>query len=84
MQSTDRALVGAVRRLIADTLMIDAPADDLDIVEAGLLDSAGFMDLFLALENAFLIQVDEADLVLDNFRCVTHIARYVHRKRSGT
>ncbi|WP_405411861.1 acyl carrier protein [Streptomyces decoyicus] len=72
-----------VARLLGDVLHIDPPAPGTDLIGTGLLDSIGFMHLFVALEREFGIGVATADLSPDRFRTVESIAAFVAAKQGG-
>lgn len=66
-----------VRALLADVLNVDAPANDTDLVDTGVLDSLALVSLILELENAFDITVSYDDLEIDAFRTVNSIGAFV-------
>lgn len=55
--------------------------DGASLLEQGIIDSTGVLDLLMFLEEEFGIQVADADVVPDNFDSVTNLARYVESKR---
>ena len=55
-------------------------ADDESLLEAGVIDSAGMVDLIAFLEGTFGITVDEDDMTPENFDSVAAIAAYVEPK----
>ena len=50
---------------------------DLDLFEAGVLDSAAFIELLIHLELDFGVRASAADLDLDRFRSISCIAEFV-------
>jgi D-alanine--poly(phosphoribitol) ligase subunit 2 len=58
-------------------LHIEIPSADLDLFEAGVLDSLAFVELLLHLEEEFGIRVPMEELEIDNFRTVRRIAQFV-------
>ncbi|MEU7641426.1 MULTISPECIES: acyl carrier protein [unclassified Streptomyces] len=72
-----------VAHLLGDVLHIDPPAPRTDLIGTGLLDSIGFMHLFVAMEEEFGIGVATTDLSPDRFRTVETIAAYVVGKQGG-
>lgn len=52
-------------------------ADDASFLERGVLDSLGFVQLILHLENTFSMQIDRDDLSRENFDSLTKIIAYV-------
>jgi acyl carrier protein len=61
--------------LFSRRLHLAVPSVDTDLIETGLLDSAAFVDLLLALEQEFGIEVSLDDL--DQFRSVQNIAGFI-------
>ena len=66
-----------ISRLFADALDRPVPSVDLDLFEAGVLDSAAFVELLLHLELDFGVRASAADLDLDRFRSIACIADFV-------
>jgi D-alanine--poly(phosphoribitol) ligase subunit 2 len=64
-------------RLFAETLHRPVPSVDLDLFEAGVLDSVTFVELLLHLELDFGVRASAADLDLDRFRSISCIAEFV-------
>lgn len=50
-----------------------------DFIEAGLLDSMDMMDLVEELEQAFDIEISGRDIVPENFRNVSSVAKLVQK-----
>ena len=55
--------------------------DDL-LLEDGIIDSLGLLDIVTFIETEFDIAVDDADVTLDNFGSVKAIASYVESKKA--
>jgi acyl carrier protein len=72
----------AITGIFRDTLKIAVPSYDTDLLAAGMLDSLGFVDLMVHLEERFAFHITIESLEPDNFRCITSIAAFVsaHRK----
>ena len=70
-----------IMRLLRDSLLLEPSNTNTDLIEGGVIDSAGFMELFVLLENEFGIQIELADLDLDHFRTVQDIASFVINKQ---
>jgi acyl carrier protein len=68
-----------VTRLLANVLQIDPPQPDLDLIDSGLLDSLGLIELVHALEIEFGITLSFDDLDLEGLRTSTGIAALVNR-----
>ena len=77
-----------IRTYIVDTFLFgDASsmlADDVSLLEQGIIDSTGVLDLMMFMEEAFGIQVADEDVVPENFDSVASLARYAEAKRSVT
>ena len=50
------------------------------LIETGVVDSTGVMELVLFLEETFGITVDDEDLVPDNLDSIDNMKRFVERK----
>ena len=57
--------------------------DDTDLLESGVLDSFGILELVAFLEETFGVSLDPADLPADTFRTLGQIAEAV-RRAAGT
>ncbi len=56
--------------------------DQESLLEAGVIDSVAMVDLIAHLEKTYSIQVDEDDMVPENFDSVDAIVAYVAGKQS--
>ncbi len=59
------------------------PADDDSLVEGGIIDSTGVMELIEFLESHFEIKVSERDTVPSNLDTVANLTRFVLLKRAA-
>ena len=66
-----------ISRLLSVALDRPVPSVDLDLFEAGVLDSAAFIELLLHLELDYGVRASAADLDLDRFRSIACIADFV-------
>jgi acyl carrier protein len=77
-----------VRAFVTDTFLFgDAghPLGEADsLIEAGIVDSTGVLELVAFVEEAFGIQVDDAEIVPANLDSIARIAGYVVDKRGLT
>lgn len=55
-------------------------ADTESLLEAGLIDSTGILELVAFLESEFGIRIADADIVPDNLDSIAKIVAYVERK----
>lgn len=53
---------------------------DESLIEAGVIDSTGVLELVAFLEERFGIAVEDADIVPENLDSLAAIARYVEQK----
>lgn len=51
--------------------------DDASLLECGIVDATGVLELMLFVEDSYGLQVSEADLAPENFDTVSSIALYV-------
>ncbi len=58
----------------------DKVKDDSLIFTEGFIDSMGFMDLIVFLEEEFSIRTGDADLLEENFESINAIADFVMKK----
>jgi acyl carrier protein len=72
-------LTEQICNLFTDYLYVQVPSNDVDLIDAGLLDSLSLVDLLVRLEKEFGINVVMDQLDLDDFRTVDRIGDYVGR-----
>lgn len=73
-----------VRRFVAGTFLFDANgnlAGSQSLLDSGVIDSTGVLELVLFLEQTFQIKVADKDLVPENLDTIDNIARFVERNR---
>ena len=61
----------------------DGLADRAPLLESGLIDSLGILDLVGFLEEKFAIQVTDDELVPENFQNIDQLAAFVSQKKNG-
>ena len=73
-----------VRRFIADNFLFRedraSVGDTESLLDAGLIDSTGILELVAFLENQFGIPIDDADIVPDNLDSIGTIVAFVEGK----
>jgi acyl carrier protein len=74
---TAAELNGKIRGIFSDTLNIDVPSDETDLIEAGYIDSLALVELLFAIEREFSVSVPLDELEIDNFRNVVSISELV-------
>ena len=72
-----------VRSLIEDNFLFredrSSLSDTESLIDAGLIDSTGILELVAFLEERFKIEIADADLVPANFDSINAIVAYVGR-----
>lgn len=75
-----------IRGFIADNFLFrddgPAPNDDESLIDAGLIDSMGILELVAFLETRFALAVADSEIVPANMDSIRAIASYVRRKRA--
>lgn len=77
----------AVRQFITQNFYLGDGAsltDETSLVEAGVVDSTGVLEVVSFLEETFGIRVEDADLVPENLDSIGRIARYVAHKQAAS
>lgn len=57
--------------------------DDASLLESGVIDSTGVLEVISFLEGTFELSVEEAEMVPDNLDSIQAITEYVRRKRAA-
>lgn len=71
-----------VQRLFLETLNVQVPSDDADLIESGVIDSLALVELLFAIEREFSVSLPLDDLEIDSFRSVTRISEVIEAARS--
>lgn len=69
--------------LLIEDMQLPVPGVATDLIGEGLLDSLVFVDLIARLEETFGIEIDLAELELDEFQSARQIAAYVLTQSGG-
>ncbi len=73
-----------IRDFILDNFLFTADGsllqDDASFLEEGIVDSTGVLELVMFVEETFGIEVDDEEIVPENFDSVERLARYVRLK----
>jgi acyl carrier protein len=76
-----------VRAYIADNFMMGAHAatfaDGDSFIEQHVIDSTGFLELVMFLEETYGVVVGDEEMVPENLDSLDNIAAYVSRKRAA-
>jgi acyl carrier protein len=72
-----------IRDFIFTTFYVADPGtlkDDTSLLEAGLVDSTGVLEVIQFLESSFGLHVQDDEIVPENLDSVEHLVAYVSRK----
>ncbi len=80
--SVEETLIRYLRQECLSTAGNTSLAEDTDLFEAGIVDSAGLISFISFVEKEYEITVPDEDLLPQNFSSVARIAHYIrsHRK----
>lgn len=82
----DEAIKPTIREFIDENFLFREDLDDLSdqdsLLDRGVIDSTGVMELVAYLEEEFGIAVADADIVPENLDSIDAIAGYVSRKQA--
>jgi len=85
MSSTEE-LVPRVRAYVLSNFPVADPGavtNSASLMELGIVDSTGLLEVFEWLRDEFSIEVADAEMVPDNFDSIASIAAYVGRKTAA-
>ena len=71
-----------VQRLFLETLNVQVPSADADLIESGVIDSLALVELLFAIEREFDVSLPLDDLDIDNFRSVSRISDVIEATRA--
>jgi acyl carrier protein len=78
---------GHLRDYVADNFLYLRPglelSDEDNLLEAGVIDSLGFVELVEEVQFRFSIAVQDVDITEENFGSIAAIARYVEERRTA-
>lgn len=75
-----------VRQFIVKNFYVsggDELSEEASLLDQGVVDSTGVLEVIAFLEKAFGIQVDDAEMVPANLDSIRAIAEFVERKRAA-
>ncbi|HNY64424.1 MAG TPA: acyl carrier protein [Deltaproteobacteria bacterium] len=74
----------AVERFIRDNFVMGrsnvALDPDVSLIESGIMDSTGVLELVEFLESNFTIRIDDEELVPENLETISNIVRFLRSK----
>jgi acyl carrier protein len=80
------ATIETVRKFITENFYIadkSSLKDDASLLDKGIVDSTGVLEVVAFLESEFGIQVDDAEILPENLDTIARIGAYVDKKKSG-
>jgi acyl carrier protein len=72
-----------VRTFITTNFYVADPAalgDEVSLLDSGIIDSTGILEVVSFVESQFNIQVEDEEMLPENLDSIGKIARYVQRK----
>ncbi len=72
-----------VRAIFAETLSIQVPSDETDLIDRGLLDSLALVELVVEVEHRFGLSIPFDTLDIDDFRTVNSIGAVIEQSGGG-
>jgi acyl carrier protein len=75
---------GHVRQFLLDNFVMGGKvtiADDTSFMKAHILDSTGFIELIMFIEESYGVKVEDDEMLPANFDSLNNIEGYVGRKR---
>jgi acyl carrier protein len=75
-----------IRHFITQTFYVPDDihlTDDTSLIDSGVVDSTGMLDVILFIEDEFAIQVTDRETTPQNLESITRIAAFVDRKTAA-
>ena len=72
-----------VREFILENFYVSDPADltdEISLIDSGIVDSTGMMDVILFLETEYGIHIDDQEMVPENLESIAQITDFVGQK----
>jgi acyl carrier protein len=73
-----------VRRFILESFYVSDPeelTDEVSLLDSGIVDSTGMMEIILFLEAECAIDIEEHETIPENLESISRIAAFVARKQ---
>ena len=73
-----------VRGFILEYFYVSDPdelTDEISLIDTGLVDSTGMMEIILFIEGEYAIHVEDHETIPENLESISKIAAFVARKR---
>ncbi|MCU0608610.1 MAG: acyl carrier protein [Chitinispirillaceae bacterium] len=74
-----------IREFIVSNFLFGEPGaltDSTPLLEAGIVDSTGLLEIIMFLETSFTISIEDHELLPDNLNSIENIVRFVHDKQN--
>ena len=82
--TTEQTPEAAIREFIVNIFLFgegaDGITDDDSLIDKGIVDSTGVLELVAFVGETYAVQVADDELVAENFDSITRIASFVRRK----
>lgn len=75
--SASDTTVATLMEMFAEDMNVEVPSAEIDLIEAGIMDSLMLVDLLFQIEARFSISIPLEELDMDNLRSVQSIAVYI-------
>ena len=75
-----------VRQFIIESFYVSEPgepSDAISLIDSGIVDSTGMMDIIVFLEGEYDIHIEDQETIPENLETVSRIAAFVARKQSA-
>jgi acyl carrier protein len=75
-----------VRDFVLEYFYVSDPeelTDETSLIDSGLVDSTGMMEIILFLEGEYAIHVEDRETIPENLESISRIAAFVARKRAA-
>ena len=76
-----------MKTFIVNNFLLGANADDLSdndsFLEKGIIDSTGILELVSFAQEEFDINIEDAELVLDNLDSLNNLEAFITKKKQG-
>lgn len=76
---------GQVRSFVTSNFYVADPSlleDDASLLDRGIIDSTGVLEVIFFLEETFEIKVEDSEMLPENLDSIERISNFVSRKKS--
>lgn len=77
---TQLSIIKTLRHFFLDRGSPIIESDDIDLVDAGVLDSLALIELLLHIETTFNVQIPIHEIEIDDLRSLSNVAALVDRR----